>query len=187
MWIRLRTTLGTVPEMGGGCHHLSLGSTMCHRNDFCLGSAFWFLSPFSHFPSPHSGKQTWCSLCPVTKPTLCDPKDCSLPGSPVHGILQARILEWVATSYSWVSSQPKDQTQLFCVPCIGRQILYRWASREALTSLCICCRRKEVGGSFTIPREARLPLPSPRQTCSLLPPGGCGGKTDFLRVRCTEG
>ena len=33
-------------------------------------------------------------------PTLCDPMDCSLPGSPVHGILQARILEWVAISFS---------------------------------------------------------------------------------------
>ena len=33
-------------------------------------------------------------------PTLCDPRDCSLPGSSAHGILQARILEWVAISYS---------------------------------------------------------------------------------------
>ena len=33
-------------------------------------------------------------------PTLCDPMDCSLPGSPVHGIFQARVLEWVAISFS---------------------------------------------------------------------------------------
>ena len=44
--------------------------------------------------------------------TLCDPVDCSLPGSSVHGILQARILEWVAISFSRVSSQPRDQTQV---------------------------------------------------------------------------
>ena len=42
---------------------------------------------------------------------LCDPVDCSLPGSFVHGILQARILEWVAISFSRGSSRPKDQTR----------------------------------------------------------------------------
>ena len=41
-------------------------------------------------------------------PTLCDPVDCSLPDSSVRGILQARILEWVAISFSRGSSQPRD-------------------------------------------------------------------------------
>ena len=41
--------------------------------------------------------------------TVCDSMDCSLPGSSVHGILQARILEWVAISYSRGSSQPRNQ------------------------------------------------------------------------------
>ena len=41
-------------------------------------------------------------------PTLCDPMVCSLPGSSVHGILQARVLEWVAVSFSGRSSQPRD-------------------------------------------------------------------------------
>ena len=40
-------------------------------------------------------------------PTLCDPMACSLPGSSVHGVFQARILEWVAISFSRGSSQPK--------------------------------------------------------------------------------
>ena len=44
--------------------------------------------------------------------TLCDPVDCSLPGSSVHGILQARILKWVAISFSRGSSRPRDQTQV---------------------------------------------------------------------------
>ena len=44
--------------------------------------------------------------------TLCDPLDCSLPGSPIHGIFQARILEWVAISFSRGSSWPRDQTQV---------------------------------------------------------------------------
>ena len=43
-------------------------------------------------------------------PTLCDPMGCSLPGSSVHGILQARILEWVASSFSRGSSPPRDQS-----------------------------------------------------------------------------
>ena len=45
-------------------------------------------------------------------PTLCDSLDCSLPRSSVHGILQARILEWVAFPFSRGSSQPRDQTQV---------------------------------------------------------------------------
>ena len=56
-------------------------------------------------------------------PTLCCPMDCSLPGSSVHGIFQARILENVAIFPSKGSSQPKDWT---CISCIGRQILYHW-------------------------------------------------------------
>ena len=59
-----------------------------------------------------------------------DPMDCSLPGSFVRGILQTRILEWVATSFSRGSSQPRNGT---CISCIGRQILYHWATWEALT------------------------------------------------------
>ena len=50
--------------------------------------------------------------------TLCDPMDCSPPGFSVHGILQARILEWVAVpSIRW-SSWPRDQTQVSCISCI---------------------------------------------------------------------
>ena len=61
--------------------------------------------------------------------TLCDPVDCSPPGSSVHGILQARILEWVAISFSRVSSQPMDQTQ---VSHIAARCFNLWATREAL-------------------------------------------------------
>ena len=55
-------------------------------------------------------------------PTLCDPMDCSPPGFSVHGILQARVLEWVAISFSRGSSQPKDQTHISCISYNGRQI-----------------------------------------------------------------
>ena len=47
--------------------------------------------------------------------TLCDPMDCSPPGFSVHGILQARILEWVAISFSRVSSWPRDWTRVSCI------------------------------------------------------------------------
>ena len=55
---------------------------------------------------------------------LCDQMDCSPPSSSVHGILQARILDRVAISSSWASSQPRDGTH---VSCTGKQILYLWA------------------------------------------------------------
>ena len=51
--------------------------------------------------------------------TLCNPMDCSLPGSSVHGISQARIPEWVAISFSRASSQPRDRTRVFCGSCIA--------------------------------------------------------------------
>ena len=64
--------------------------------------------------------------CSVTQSRLilCHAMDCSPPGSSAHGTLQARILEWVATSYSRESSQPRDRTHFSCVFCIGRQFLY---------------------------------------------------------------
>ena len=54
--------------------------------------------------------------------------DCSLPGSSVHGILQARILEWVAIPFSRGSFQPRDQTQ---VSCIAARFFTIWATKEA--------------------------------------------------------
>ena len=54
--------------------------------------------------------------------TLCDPMDSSLPDSSVHGLSQARILEWVAISFSRVSSQPRDQTQVSCI--VGRRFYH---------------------------------------------------------------
>ena len=60
-------------------------------------------------------------------PTLCNPIDCSPPGFFVHGISQAKILEWVAISTCRESLPPRDQTH---ISCIGRQILHHWASWE---------------------------------------------------------
>ena len=59
---------------------------------------------------------TWSCL------TLCDPMDCNPPDSSVHGVLQARILEWVAIPFSKGWSQPRDQIHVFCVACFGRRV-----------------------------------------------------------------
>ena len=60
--------------------------------------------------------------------TLCSPMDCSLSGSSVHGILQARTLKWVAISHFRGSSWPRDQT---CVSCFVGGFFTFWATREA--------------------------------------------------------
>ena len=108
----------------------------------------WFLPCISSWSSRVKVKQTqkyitctlkWSvswdfsrnSVCAQSCPTLWDPMDCSLPGSSVHGIFQARLLDWVATSYSR-GSWPRDQTWVSCISCIGRHILYHCAIWEAL-------------------------------------------------------
>ena len=70
-----------------------------------------------------------CEVSEVAQscPTLCNPVDCSLPGFSVHGILQARVLEWVAISFSRGSSQPRDRTQVFHN---GGRCFNLWATRE---------------------------------------------------------
>ena len=71
--------------------------------------------------------------CSGTQPclTLCNPVDCSSPASCAHGIFQARIVEWVTTSYSRGSSQPRDWNHVSCIFRICRWILYRWATGAA--------------------------------------------------------
>ena len=61
-------------------------------------------------------------------PTLCDPMDCSPPGSSVHGIFQARVLEWIAISFARGSSWPRDRTR---VSCTAGRCFTVWATRES--------------------------------------------------------
>jgi len=56
-----------------------------------------------------------CTKLLPSYPTLCDPMDCSLPVSSVHGISQPRILEWVAMPSSRGSSRPRDRTRISCI------------------------------------------------------------------------
>ena len=94
----------------------------------CYWSSLWmFVNEYMNLSITH------CSLgqfvCVYAKslqscPTLWDPMDCSPPGSSVHGILLARILEWVAMSSSRGSSRPRDQTCISYVSYTGRSVLY---------------------------------------------------------------
>ena len=63
---------------------------------------------------------------------LCGPMDCSLPGSSIHGIFQARILDWVAISFSRGSSRPWNQIE---VSWIAGEFFTNWATEEALMAL----------------------------------------------------
>ena len=79
----------------------------------------------NHFQLPVRMWSEVVQLCP----TLCDPMDCSPPGSSVLGYFQARILEWVAMLSSSGSSWPRDQTQ---VSCIADRRFTLWATRDTL-------------------------------------------------------
>ena len=68
---------------------------------------------------------------------LCDPMDFSLPGSSVHGILQARKLEWLDISSSRGSYWPWDRTRILCVSFIAGRFFYYWAIKEGIY-ICVC-------------------------------------------------
>ena len=63
-----------------------------------------------------------CVLGHFSRVWLCNPVDCNPPGSSVHGILQARTLEWVAISHSRGPFWPRDRTCISYVPFVGRQV-----------------------------------------------------------------
>ena len=84
-----------------------------------------------HSGSSYSGSNSLV-LAAQSCPTLSNSMDCSLPVSSVCGILQARILEWIAISFSRGSSWSRDWTR---VSCIAGRFFYHWATREAMVCL----------------------------------------------------
>ena len=78
-----------------------------------------------------------CDTCycaqSVLSVRLCNPTDYSPPGSSVLGILQPRMLEWVAMPSSRASSQSREQTYVSSVSCTGRQSFHHWHHLENLT------------------------------------------------------
>ena len=98
------------------CHHLWIRYSYVRVTFLCVGCVCVCVCAHAHTQS--------CL-------TLCDPLDHTPPGSSVHGIFQAGILGWVAMPSSRGSSQPRSQTGVSCVPCIGRQITYHCPTWEA--------------------------------------------------------
>ena len=99
-------------------------------------------------------------------PTLCHPMDCSLPGSSIHGIFQARILEWVAISFSRRSSRPRHWTQVSHI--VGRRFTI-WATRKSWWKRSSgrkrrCLQRSQLG----------LPWATLRRGCEFGHLVGCG-------------
>ena len=96
-------------------------------------SRHWSLTftPVRGEPSSTSSRPHCWVLCLVTQSslTLCDPMDCRPPDSSVHGILQAKTLDWIAMRSSRESSQARDWTQ---VSDIAGRFFTNWAIREAL-------------------------------------------------------
>ena len=113
------------------------------ENDCLLGTGFPFIVVKScgtralqwlhniHYNAPNASELYALHACMLSR--LCcvwlfvTPIDCSPPGCSVHGILQARILEWVVMPFSRGSSRPKDQTRVSCVSCFGREVFYHLA------------------------------------------------------------
>ena len=98
-----------------------MGAEQCYRTVYRK----WYARKFE-------GWKRHCSCELLSCLTLCDPMDCSLPGSSVHGLLQARALEWVAISFSRRSSQPRDRTW---VSCFAGGFFVGWPTREAWSFL----------------------------------------------------
>ena len=112
---------------GGHCYlphlHHSLVKSLSRVQLF---AAPWTIAHQASLSMGFPRQEDWCGLAKLLKscPALCNLMDCTPPGSSVHGILPARILEWAAMPSSRGFSQPRDQTCICYISCIGRWVLY---------------------------------------------------------------
>ena len=105
-------------------------------------------------------------LCPIP----CDPMNCSPPGSSVCGILQSRILEWVAMPSSRGSSPPRDQTHVSCISCIvGRFFTREAQSVHQFSSVQSLSRVQLFATPWIAARQASLSITSSRSLLKLMP------------------
>ena len=103
----------------------------------CIGNVVLTIGPpgkTEHFLIP---LKMWCVLVTQSCPTLCNPMDCNLPGSSVHEILQARILEWIANSFYRGSSWPRDQTWVSCMQADALPSELIGKHKVKVTQLCL--------------------------------------------------
>ena len=119
--------------------------------------------------------------CAQSHLILCDPKDCSPPGSSVHGILQAKILEWAAISYSRGSSRPRDWSQVSSAFCPGREIFHFLTTGAAWEVHCCCWVAAVVPDSVRPHRRqpTRLPRDSPGKNTGV----GCHFLLQCMKVK----
>ena len=107
------------------CEHHSLGIS---QTLWCIVSVVFAWECFHHWSEIQSCLKVSESEVTQSCPTLCYPMDCSLPGSSVHGIFQARVLEWVAISFSRGSSWPRDWTRVPCIQGEDYTMVLSWRS-----------------------------------------------------------
>ena len=108
---------------GVGCYFLLQGIFPTQRLNLSL--LHWQVDFFYHWATRETLGYIAC-VCAQSCLTICDIMGCNPPGPYVHGIFLERTLDWVAISSSRGSSPSRDQTQVSCVFCIGRWILYYW-------------------------------------------------------------
>ena len=142
---------GTILEWGAGCNLTAVcapcGYRQCSARNLTAGKEL--LREFSQ-QNTDLMCEVWCRILLLSDGesesevaqsclTLCDPMDCSLPGSSIHGIFQARVLEWVAISFSRGSSQPRDRTWVSHI--VGRCFAIWATTREVMggTLILILC------------------------------------------------
>ena len=118
---------------GAGCRFLLQGIFLTRGLNPCL--LHWQADSLllSHLGSPRDGGAKLLQLCL----TLCYPMDCSPPGFSVHGILQARTLEWVAISSPRGSSQTRDQTLVTYVSCMAGRFCITSAIKEGSPNISV--------------------------------------------------
>ena len=171
-------------KMYVGSHHaiqnLPLISELIHREKLkcslwperpCI---FWLLFLLLHLLlfSPWVYSTTLVCACMHAQSCaiLCNSMDCSLPDSSVHGISQARILEWVATLFSWRSFQHRDCICVSCVSCISRWILCHWATWEAHSTTVMSSLFLEQATRIVFPQTFLLQDPLSPDVCVIISP-----------------
>ena len=141
-----------IPTLSGWDSHVSsrwLGKNLSARSDL---DPTWKMKGWN--PESSTFRDGKVKVLVVQScPTLCDPMNCSSPGSSVHGIFQVRILEWVANSSSRGSSWTRDPTH---VSCIGRRIPYHWAEgRPHGKTQSVCSRIYRWGTLHACPQGSK--------------------------------
>ena len=140
-------------------------SGWCQEPTGGRGVYFCVFMSSTGFPDGSASKESTCHMqysiciCAQSYPPLCDPMDCGPPGSSVRGILQARILEWVAMPSSRGSSQPRDQIQSLVSPALAGRFFTTTAPWEVLM-----CRDHAHFGKASLAAQTVKSLPAMRET-----------------------